>query len=121
MCRLLWEELVPGSKMGRRLADAVRCALLCSAWKPWVVMWLLLGHVSFSVCKRTVVADQVHPFKAEVFSYASGFIQQYNVPCHSAKILQEWLEEHGKVLPWLPNSPDLNLLEHLWDLLKKQV
>ncbi|WP_368730569.1 transposase [Klebsiella variicola] len=37
---------------------------------------------------------------------------------------QEWFEEHGKeikVLTWPPNSPDLNLMECLWDVLDKQV
>ncbi|MCI4386854.1 hypothetical protein PGIGA_G00067410 [Pangasianodon gigas] len=50
--------------------------------------------------------------------------QQDNAPCHTAKIVQEWFEEHDKefkVLTWPPNSPDLNPIEHLWDVLDKQV
>uniref|UniRef100_A0A0E9WSK0 Tc1-like transposase DDE domain-containing protein n=1 Tax=Anguilla anguilla TaxID=7936 RepID=A0A0E9WSK0_ANGAN len=45
-------------------------------------------------------------------------------PATPAKIVQEWFEEHDrefKVLPWPPNSPDLNPIEHLWDVLEKQV
>ncbi|MCI4391499.1 hypothetical protein PGIGA_G00135220 [Pangasianodon gigas] len=37
---------------------------------------------------------------------------------------QEWIEEHDnefKVLTWPPNSPDLNLIKYLWDVLNKQV
>jgi len=41
-------------------------------------------------------------------------------PCHTAHIVQEWIEEHDKgfkVLPWSPNSPDFNPIEYLWDVL----
>ncbi|CAM4712222.1 unnamed protein product [Leuciscus chuanchicus] len=58
----------------------------------------------------------VHPFMTVVFPGGSGLYQQDNAPCHTAHIVQEWLEEHGaefKMLPWPPNSPDLNPIEHL--------
>ena len=53
---------------------------------------------------------------ATVFPDGSGLFQQDNVLCHTAKIVQEWFEYHDKelkVLPWLPNSPDRNPIEHL--------
>ncbi|KAK3541531.1 hypothetical protein QTP86_029169 [Hemibagrus guttatus] len=37
---------------------------------------------------------------------------------------QEWFDEHNnqfEVLTWPPNSPDLNPVQHLWDVLDKQV
>ncbi|KAM9391739.1 BAR/IMD domain-containing adapter protein 2-like 2 [Pholidichthys leucotaenia] len=49
---------------------------------------------------------------------------QDNVLCHKAKMVQEWFEERNiesEVLTWPPNSPDLNPVEHLWDLLDKQI
>lgn len=39
-------------------------------------------------------------------------------------IVADWFEEHNnqfKVLTWPPNSPDLNPIEHLRDVLDKQV
>ncbi|KAJ8271951.1 hypothetical protein COCON_G00108100 [Conger conger] len=84
-------------------------------------------HVGVTLTPATylnIVAYQVHPFMATVFPDGCGLFQQDNAPCHTAKIVQEWFEEHEKefkVLTWPPNSPDLNLIKHLWDVLNKQV
>ncbi|KAK3519389.1 hypothetical protein QTP70_026949 [Hemibagrus guttatus] len=50
--------------------------------------------------------------------------QQDNAACHKAKMVQEWFDEHNnqfEVLTWPPNSPDLNPIQHLLDVLDKQV
>lgn len=36
------------------------------------------------------VADQVHPFMTTVFPDGGELSQQDDVPCHTAKIVQEW-------------------------------
>lgn len=45
-------------------------------------------------------------------------------PATLKKNVQERFEEQNKkfkVLTWRPNSPDLNLIEHLWDVMENQV
>ena len=71
-------------------------------------------HVDVTLTRTTylsIVADHVHPFMEMVFLDGCGLFQQVNAPCHKAKKVQEWFEEHNnesEVLTWPPNSPDLS-------------
>ncbi|MCJ8743381.1 hypothetical protein PDJAM_G00093370 [Pangasius djambal] len=116
-------EMAPGCTMGRRQAGGGSVML----WATFCWETLRPGiHVDVTLTRPTylnTVADQVHLFMATVFPNGSGLFQQDNAPCLTAKIVQEWFEEHDKefkVLTWPPNSPDLNPIEHLWDVMDKQ-
>lgn len=44
--------------------------------------------------------------------------QQDKNPKHKSKVAQEWFaSKNVKQLPWLPSSPDMNIIDHVWDQL----
>ena len=46
--------------------------------------------------------------------------QQDSAPCHTAKAVKLWIAKNNiQVLPWAGNSPDMNPIENLWELLKE--
>ncbi|GFT05987.1 transposase domain containing protein [Trichonephila clavipes] len=50
---------------------------------------------------------------------SNGIFQQDNAPCHKAKIVLEWFQEHDAEFQLM--SPDLNQIEHLWDVMVEQL
>ena len=48
--------------------------------------------------------------------------QQDNAPIHKAHYTQEWFEQQTfEIMEWPANSPDMNLIEHIWSALKKEL
>ena len=87
---------------------------------PAIHLDVTLTHTTY----LNIAADHVHPFMETIFPDGCGFFQQDNTPCKKTNMFQEWFEEHNnkfEVLTWPPNSPDLNPIEHLWDVLDKQI
>ena len=50
-------------------------------------------------------------------------LQQDGAPCHKAKSVTKWLHDHNITLlgPWPGNSPDLNVIENWWNVVKNKV
>ncbi len=72
----------------------------------------------------SVVADHVHPFMTTVYPSSDGSFQQDNAPCHKAQIILDWFLEHFNeftLLKWPPQSPDINPIEHLWDVVEQEI
>ncbi len=62
------------------------------------------------------------PSADQLFKDADFIFQQDLAPAHTAKGTKSWFNDHGvTVLDWPANSPDLNLIEILLDIVKRKM
>ncbi len=72
----------------------------------------------------SIVTDHVHPSMTTVYPSSDGYFQQDNASCHKAQIISDWFLENDNEFTLLkrpPQSPDLNPIEHLWDVVEQEI
>ncbi|GFX95488.1 transposable element Tcb2 transposase [Trichonephila clavipes] len=72
-----------------------------------------------------VLEDEVLEPYVRLFRGAVGpdfIFMNDNVPCHRAVLIDDFLEtENIQRMSWPANFPDLNSIEHVWDMLGRQI
>ncbi len=68
---------------------------------------------------QDILENFMLPSADQLFKDADFILQQDLAPAHTAKSTKRLLNDHGVgVLDWAANSPDLNPIENLWDIIK---
>ena len=85
----------------------------------WTELVVMAGNLNAVRYRLDIVLPHVVPY---LQARPDTTLQHDNATSHTAHSVCDFLQERNvSVLPWPAKSPDLNPIEHVWDLLDRKV
>ena len=72
---------------------------------------------------KVILEENLLPSALTMFPNSEEcFFQQDNAPCHTARSVKVWMKDHQiRTLSWPAQTPDLNPIENLWNVIKRKM
>ncbi|GFU85476.1 transposable element Tc1 transposase [Trichonephila clavipes] len=79
---------------------------------------------SLNAIRYVLMGDHLYPFLLFCYPHGNGVFQQDNCTSHKSQLATGWLNVHSSyfsVISWPPRSLDINLIDHLCNVLEQGV